>query len=186
MGRKRGTSAYEPERDEGADERSDEGGGERPTRAERRRHGERSALLARKLLSLPDAELEHLTLPDAVVEELEEARRIRSQGALRRQERRLAQVLRDDDLEAVEAVLEARQRERAEQAQRFQRVEHWRERLLSSAEAEAELLHVAPDIPAAELHALVEAARQERDRGRPKGAGRVLFRRLREWLEGEA
>lgn len=140
-------------------------------------------MLARRLLALSEAELEGMALPEAVVEELEEARRIRSPAALRRHERRLAQVLRDDDLDAVAAALDARQRERAEDAQRFQRVEHWRERLLSSEEAEAELLLLAPSVPVDELRALVRDARQERDRGRPKGAGRALFRRLRDWFD---
>lgn len=143
-------------------------------------------MLARKLLSLPPSELESMALPEVILEELEAARRIRSANAARRQERRLAQVLRDEDLDEVAALLAARERERSEHAQRFQRVEHWRERLLSSEGAEEELLRVAPEIPVAELRALVEDARSERDRGRPKGAGRALFRRLREWLDAES
>lgn len=167
--------------DDGDEGQGDPGGG-RPTRAERRRHGERSGALARKLLALSEAELEGLSLPEAVVDELAEARRIHSAAALRRQERRLAQVLRDEDLDAVAAALEQRRREQAEEAQRFQRVEHWRERLLSSDDPLAELLALVPAVDERELRALVQDARQERDRGRPKGAGRTLFRRLREWL----
>lgn len=140
-------------------------------------------MLARKLLALSEAELAGAALPEAVQEELVEARRIHSHGALRRHERRLAQVLRDEDLDAVAAALDSRNRARAEDAQRFQRVEHWRERLLSSEGADAELVKLLPSVPPAELQALVEDAKQERDRGRPKGAGRVLFRRLREWLD---
>lgn len=179
MASRRGARSRDAGGEDGGD---DDGGRDRPTRAERRRYGERSGLLARKLLALSEAELEGLALPEGVLEELEEARRIRSPAALRRQERRLAQVLRDEDLDDVARVLDERQRQRAEDAQRFQRVEHWRERLLSSDEAVNELLSHAPHIDTAELQALVESARSERDGGRPKGAGRALFRRLREWL----
>ncbi len=163
-------------------QQEDETQDDRPTHAQRRREGVRSGALARRLLSLSEADVDAMALPELLKEELIEARRIRSGGALRRQERRVAQVLRDEELDAIEALLDERKREYAQDARRFQRLETWRERLLSDESAAAELRAHEPLIPAAELDALVADARRERDLGRPKGASRALFRRLRDWL----
>lgn len=159
---------------------------ERATRAERRRGGEDSATMARKLLSLPDSVIDGMALPQAVRDEMDEARRIRAPGALRRHERRLAQVLRGEDLEIVAAILGDYDDEKAHVARRFQRVESWRERLLADDAAMAELRALAPDIPREELTKLVDDARAERDFGRPKGASKELFRKVREWLDDDS
>lgn len=173
MGRKRRSEEQED---------TDSSSPERLTRAERRQYGERSGALARRLLSLSDAELVGLPLPEAVREELVEARRIHSGGALRRHERRVAQVLRDEDLDDISAILDEGRRQSSEEARRFQRVEHWRERLLVEEGALEELRSIAPQIPPSELATLVADAKREREVGRPRGAGRELFRRLRAWL----
>lgn len=179
MARRRNERATGAEAQDGEE---GDGSRERPSHADRRRHGERSGVLARKLLSLSEAELEGIALPEHIKEELEEARRIKSGGALRRHERRLAQVLRDADLDEVAAALAEQERQRSEEARRFQRVELWRERLLVDDDAARELAAVVPDIAAGELTSLVDDARRERDVGRPRGASKALFRRLREWL----
>ena len=85
---------------------------ERPGREERRRQrreaGNRTAELAHRLLNLPRAGFRKLEIDGALLEELAAARKITAQGARRREERRLAGLLRlREDLDALEQALEA-------------------------------------------------------------------------------
>ncbi|MFZ9887852.1 MAG: ribosome biogenesis factor YjgA [Myxococcota bacterium] len=160
----------------------------RESRAERRRRGEESGALARRLLALAEADLPLAEFPAAVLDELEEARRITSAAARRRHERRLAQVLRDVDVEEVTAALSRLDEARAYEARHFQRVEQWRARLLERDEALEELWEVLSSAsPTARggISALVNEARRERATGKPRGAGRNLFRALRDIFEAE-
>jgi ribosome-associated protein len=161
---------------------------ERPTRAARRAVGDRSASLARRLMQLPERHLARLNLPESVQAELDDARRIKSPIARRRQERRLAGALRNEGLEDVEATLDGLREEDRGDARSFQRVERWRDRLVGAESGDLdglvdELLAELPDARPAEMHELVNAARREKLRGKPKGAGRRLFRHLKTLLE---
>lgn len=158
----------------------------RASRADRRRRGEESGALARRLLALSEAELPLGDFPVAVLDELAEARRITSAAARRRHERRLAQVLRDVDVEEVAAALGRIDEARALEARTFQRVEQWRVRLLERDAALEELSGLV--VPSAtwtraSLALLVAEARSEQVTGKPRGAGRALFRALRELLD---
>lgn len=160
----------------------------RESRAERRRRGEESSALARHLLALSEAELPLGNFPAAVLDELVEARRISSAAARRRHERRLAQVLRDVDIDEVTAALGRIDAARADEARRFQRVEQWRARLLQSDESIDELGAIVPPSVTwsrqSMMH-LVADARREQDTGKPRGAGRLLFRAIRELFDAE-
>lgn len=158
----------------------------RASRAERRRRGEESGALARRLLALSEADLPLGEFPVAVLDELAEARRITSAAARRRHERRLAQVLRDVDVEEVAAALGRIDEARGQEARTFQRVEQWRARLLERDAALEELCSVVEASVTwspQSLAQLVAEARSEQGTGKPRGAGRALFRALRELLE---
>lgn len=157
---------------------------DRLTRSERRRFGEDSAKLAHELMELTDAAVARLELPETLREELLEARRIHSPGARRRQERRLAQVLREHEIDEVRESIDGAREVDRKDARRFRQVESWRDRLVAEGDsALAELLQVLGEGSRGELTELVERARHEREWGKPRGAGRALFRRLGELLK---
>ena len=174
----------EEEDDAGRDRRHKKPGRERPTHKARQQVGKDSQALARRLGKLKEVHYGRIELPEAVAEELAELRRLSSPPAVKRQERRLAAAIRLEDSEAIERAIEAAQKDEHVEARAFQRVERWRERLLEDDAALAALEAEAGDLGRTDWKKLVDKAREERDFGSSKGAGKKLFRRLRKLLEG--
>jgi ribosome-associated protein len=140
--------------------------------------------LAERLVGLPRAELERLSLGGATWAAIDETSRIKDLRALRRHYKRIAKLLAREDTDAVEALMGEKDALARDAAARHHRVERWRERLLAEGdEALAELLDECPGADRQQLRSLVRAARRDLDKGRPDGARR-LFRFLRELLQG--
>jgi ribosomal 50S subunit-associated protein YjgA (DUF615 family) len=94
--------------------------------------------------------------------------------------------MRDIDLTQVRATLGAKAAKAALEAQRFQRVENWRARLMQDPTAQAlgALRAAHPTLDEAQWLERIAAARAERARtGGTGAAARELFRALREVLE---
>jgi len=142
-------------------------------RKERRDAGDRTARLAASLMKLAPPALGRLALDDELRAELSRARAISSQSARRRAERTLAGSLRrrgDTELAAIESALE--NSSTSPDTELFHAAERWRARLIEDDGALAEF--GSDD----ELPALIAKARSERDRGKPPGAARALFRHV--------
>jgi ribosome-associated protein len=157
--------------------------GEAPPLGERRDRNEasieRSALQAmvRRLEPLPKGALQRLPLGDELVEAILHLARLGAQSAHRRQVLRVITLLRDVDLEALEARLAGANPDAAlERA-----AERWRERLL---EDEDEALHAyLEEHPSADRQQLRSLIRQSHKEGASaKNARTKLFRFL---LAGE-
>jgi ribosome-associated protein len=144
----------------------------------RRIAGDRSASLARTLMSVKPSVLGKLGLDERIATVIDRARAITSQIARRRAERTVAGELRGVDLVALAARLATVQETGDPEPELLHLVEHWRERLIADSAAAAEL----PSGNTPELARLIERARSERATGKPPGAGRALFRELRELL----
>jgi len=157
---------------------------DRPTRAEIRAHGERSASLARTLMNLKDEAFGRIDLDEELRDEIAHSRGITNLAARRREERRLAGVLRDAGLDEVEAAVAKLEETRHNEARNFQKIERWRKELIEGDDDAitrfVEATGSRVDEP--ELRTMVSDARSEVSDGRPKGAGKRLFRFLREAL----
>jgi ribosome-associated protein len=156
---------------------------ERKTREAKRDHGKRSQKLARELMNLLEAKLDELVLDEHLMEAIKDSRRHTSLPARRREERRLGGVLREYDLDEVEAALHAATAEERAAAALFKKMERWRERVIDSdaglaAFAEATGVEVDDGWRAA-----VDDARRERDTGRPRGAAKALFKKVRSAMD---
>lgn len=158
-------------------------GGERPTRNEKRSIGDRSQKLAQELMSLNDAALASVPLEDHVRDAVEAARKVTSNIARRREQRRLGGVLRDYDLDAIDEALAAERDASADEAKAFKRSERWRADLLEDDDA-LDRFVAQTAVDRAELAGLIDDARHERSTGAPRGAQRTLFRAVRDALGG--
>ena len=88
--------------------------------------------------------------------------------------------MRSLDPEPIRAALQVRGAVSAQEAERFRRVEEWRERLIEGGPiALEELRRAHPGIDSAEWAQRVAAAQAERSRRTGAGAARELFRALR-------
>jgi ribosome-associated protein len=158
-----------------------------PSKSSRKRAAHAAQDLGEELIRMRDSELESLDLPESLVDAVREARRITSRGGLARQRQYIGKLMRDVDPEPIHAFLASRNTVTARDAERFKRVEGWRERLIvEGAPALAELERGRPGLDHDEWARRVSAAREERARTAATGAaGRELFRALRALLGGE-
>jgi ribosome-associated protein len=168
-----------------ADDETDEHSLEPPSKSARKRAALAAQRLGERLIGFKDPELEALGLPERLVEAIREARRIKSRGAGARQRQLIGKLMREIDLTAVEHALAARDTEVALSAQRFHRVESWRERLIVDRDALDELVRTHPHIDRPLWEQAVAAARTEHaSSGGGGAAARRLFQLLRALLEG--
>jgi ribosome-associated protein len=156
----------------------------RPSKSARKRAAHDAQKLGERLVELKDAELQRLDLPERLVDAIRAARNIRSHGALARQRQLIGKLMRDIDPAPILDTLGERGRIAALDAERFRRVEAWRDRLLR--EGEPALAALVEWRPAADLGALRALLATARDPGAPEKArltaSRELFRALRETL----
>ncbi len=141
--------------------------------------------LGEKLVKLREAQLKKVPLPDPLREAVETAQRIKSHGAHKRQLQYIGRLMRNVDEAPIRQALEALKGTGREAAAHFQRLERWRERLINDGDAAlSELLDDYPQTDSQHLRQLIRNARREQEQDSPKGAGRALFRYLRELTEG--
>lgn len=150
---------------------------EPPSKSQLKREAEALQKLGEALIDLSPELLAPLSLPDNLLNALEQARHIKQHGARKRQIQYIGKLMRGIDPEPIRAMLEERQRAQRQQAKRLHVIEAWRDRLIAEGdEAMAALIDTYPEVDRAELRQLIRHARQERDTGKPAGAGRKLFR----------
>jgi ribosome-associated protein len=156
-----------------------------PSKSSRKRAAHAAQDLGEELIRMRDSELDSLELPESLVDAVRDARRITSRGGLARQRQYIGKLMRDVDPEPIHAFLASRNTVTARDAERFKRVEAWRERLIvEGAPALAELESGRPGLDHDEWSRRVSAAREERARTAATGAaGRELFRAIRALLD---
>ena len=159
---------------------------EPPSKSERKRAAHAAQDLGETLIGLRDSDLVALDLPERLVDAIREARRIPSRGGGARHRQYIGKLMRDIDLEPIRAALAASGEQSALEAERFKRLEAWRERLITEGSAALEELERwRPGLDRAEWMRRISAAQSERERAGSGGAGRELFRALRTLFENE-
>lgn len=160
-----------------------------PTRTQQRRDALAVLALASQLAELPPAKLARADLPEDVLREIENLRRITSHIARKRQLGFLAKMMRRHDDEAFDAARamlgENREQQRKETAV-MHRMEALRERLLDNDDALQALIDQYPTIDRQHLRSLIRQARIERDANKPPRAYREIFQLLKALPQDEA
>ena len=161
-----------------------------PSRSQQRRDALEVLALGEKLVSLTEAQLAKLPVPESLLPHIRECKRITAQIAHKRQLQYLAKQMRREDDEVLEAIRDALD-EKGETARRevaaMHRVEAWRDKLL--AEGDGALAQLLDEYPAADrqlLRQLVRNTLEERKRNKPPRAFRELYRELRELMAAGA
>jgi len=172
------------------DEDNDEGESQSPRAIERRRRaeaGDHSARVARALMQLAEKDFLRLNLDEYLHDAAAHARAATAHGARRREERRLAGVLRVVGAEEAEKQLARVQIQAQPDVRLFHAAEAWREKLIVQGAPAAEAFHQKfRDLDRTLWTRLVDDAKAERERGKPRGAAKVLFREVIEVLRGHA
>lgn len=153
------------------------------SRNQLKREAEAAQALGERLITLKEAELAALDLPEPLLEAIRAARHIRQHGALRRQRQYIGKLMRKIDIEPIRAALAKREQDRHRDARAFKALEAWRERLLKEGDkALTAWLAEHPESDAGALRDLIDTARNAPNTAARKTASRALFR----YLSGQA
>ncbi len=156
---------------------------QRPSKSARKRDAAALQELGVELSALPDQEIKALDLPDKLFVALRDLRRLPSHGAQVRQRQYIGKLMRTIDPAPVLAKLAERKQRHDLEIRNFQKVERWRDRLLSDpASGMDELLDEYPQADRAALLKLIKKAEKERVEQRSPAGARELFAFLRQLL----
>jgi len=163
-----------------------EHGPEPPSKSERKRQAHAAQELGVALIALRDTDLAALGLPEPLTDAIREARRIGSRGGSARQRQYIGKLMRTVELEPIRAALAARDVRTAQEAERFKRIEAWRDRLIAEGiPALEELERWRPGLDGNKWRHRVREAQAERSRPDSNAAARELFLALRSLFAGE-
>ena len=142
--------------------------------------------LGETLLRLPASQLAKIPLPSLLEQALMEAKRMASNEAKRRQLQYIGKIMREIDVQPIEAALQTLQRAQQHTTQAFHDVEKWREALITQGDAALnELLLNHPNIDRQQLRQYIRKAQQDRKNEKNTGGEKALFRFLTDSLSKE-
>jgi ribosome-associated protein len=156
---------------------------EGPSKAMRKRAATAAQKLGERLVGLGEADLAKLPLPEPLLDAIRAARSMNKHGALARQRQYIGRLMRDIDLEPVLKLLTNGARERALEAERFRRIEAWRDRLIAEGDSALTVLGdcctLTPEQRTKLVKLLHRARRNASSEAQRAAAARELFRALR-------
>lgn len=139
-------------------------GGDEPSRTDRKRESTELQKLGEELLTLRSDLMERLSLPDKLVDALDQARRISNFEGLRRQMQFVGKLMRQldaDTLEAVRTALAQQHSGSASDALALHQVEQWRDRLIDDDTALSDWVQQYPQSDSQQVRALIRQARRD-------------------------
>jgi ribosome-associated protein len=159
-----------------------------PSKSMRKREASAAQDLGTRLIALKEPELAALNLPETLQDAILLAKRITSRGGLARQRQYIGKLMRDIDPAPIEAALTAESRLSALDAEKHNRIEAWRARLLTEGPAALDdLLAWRPGADRKGLQTLITKATSTRvDSGSREAASRELFRTIRSLFEASS
>lgn len=144
--------------------------------------------LGKTLIDLPLDKINQLDLPEALLEAVLEAKRIKSNSALRRQVQYIGRLMRDVNPEPIQEQLDRWNGKNQLENARFHAMERWRDRLISeggrpNAEALQQFVAKYPSADIQQLRNLSRNANKEHTNNKPPKSSRELFKLIREITE---
>ncbi|EHP41924.1 hypothetical protein OR16_17052 [Cupriavidus basilensis OR16] len=141
-----------------------------------------------ELEALPKDRLARVPMPEALADAIRDARRITNHEGKRRQMQYVGKVMRrldDDEVAAIQRVLEGFKGTSKAETAKLHLVERWRELLLADDAALTKFLaeHPASDVQA--LRNIIRNARKEHEMSKPPRYFRELFQAIKTALEGK-
>ena len=136
--------------------------------------------LGKALVELSAAHLAAMTLPEDLKAAVDEARRLKTHEAKRRQLQYIGRLMRDIEAEPIRAQLDALEGNSAQATAAHKRLEAWRTRLMADDEALTAFAAEHPGADLQSLRTLIRNARKEQKEAKPPRAYRELFRAIKE------
>ncbi len=158
-----------------------------PSKSELKRQSAAGLMLGEELLSLTEAQLASLDLPDELKEAVTLGRSITAHGGLKRQKKYIGKLLRQQDMDIILSTLHRFRHQENNATYQHHALERWRDRLLDEGiTAINAYMAENPGADRQKLRQLVRDATREREKDAPPHAARQLFRYLRSLHENAA
>lgn len=141
--------------------------------------------LGEQLVTLPRDKLDKLDLPETLRDAVLEARRITSNGAIRRQMQYIGRLMREVDTAPIVDQLQRWEGKHSPETAHFHQLERWRERLLKDENALSEFMQHYPHTDSQQLRTLIRNSQREYAANKPPKSSRELFRLLRDITESD-
>lgn len=139
--------------------------------------------IGRKLVELPKDKLKKLMLEESLMDAISEAKRITSNGAIRRQMQYIGRLMRETDLAPIVEQLQKWEGKHQEENARFHHMERWRSRLLEDDQALQDFIQAFPAVEVQQLRTLIRNAHKEAAAHKPPKSSRELFKLIRQVME---
>lgn len=138
-----------------------------------------------KLTKLPGDKLSKLDLPERLLDAVREARRITSNGALRRQHQYIGSLMREIETAPIIEQFQRWEGKNAEENAHFHQLERLRSRLLEDESGLAEFMRDHPHADSQQIRTLIRNHKREMQANKPPKSSRELFKLLREIVEND-
>ncbi|STX50046.1 alpha helix protein [Legionella busanensis] len=153
------------------------------SKSQRKREAHALQDIGEELMSLSEAKLAALPLPDNLRQAIIDAKSIKSHGALKRQTQLIGKIMRSVDSETIIAAYAEIKADESAKTAAFHELEQWRDRLIAEGKsALTEFINAYPNADPQSLRQSIKKATDEKLKGQPKGASKALFRLLRSYL----
>lgn len=150
------------------------------SKSQKKRDAEFLQKLGVELISWSDSKLDLLPLSDTLRQAIQNAKKIKSHGALRRQSQLIGKLMRSSDYDAILDAYNNTLSEEKAQTASFHTVEIWRDRLIENDKnALTEFISLYSPSDVQKLKHLIKKAVDEKKNNTLKGASKALFRFLR-------
>ncbi|MBB3104697.1 ribosome biogenesis factor YjgA [Azomonas macrocytogenes] len=137
--------------------------------------------LGERLSTLKPDLIDRLPLSDALHKALQDAPKHKAHIARKRHIQYIGKLMRDQDIDAIMALLEQLDTSTRQYNERFHALERWRDRLLAEGDEALEAFFVDyPQTDRQHLRGLLRQAQHEAARNKPPAAARKVFKYIRE------
>ncbi len=154
-----------------------------PSKSQVKREAHAAQALGVGLAELDAEALDRLPITDRLRDAVDQLKATRSRGAAKRQRQYIGRLMREEDVEAIEAALQGLDPNSPENQRRQMQAEAWRDALIEDAEAITRFVDSYPAVDVQHLRQLQRGARAESAREEYGKASRALFLEVREVIE---
>ena len=137
--------------------------------------------LGERLTTLKPDLIARLPLSDALHKALADAPKHKAHIARKRHIQYIGKLMRDQDVDAIVALVDQLDASTRQYNERFHALERWRDRLIAEGDSALEsFVELYPDADVQHLRGLVRHAQHEVARNKPPAAARKVFKYIRE------
>ena len=154
------------------------------SKSQRKRECDDVQELSDKLVTISIDELTHIVMDDVLRSAIEEAHRIKSHGALKRQKHYIAKLMRSIEIEPISRQLQNILHKDDIHGAVFKRLERWRDSIIENGDKGIQnFLTEYPSADRLHLRQLLRNCKKEKENNKPPAAFRQIFKYIREVVD---